>query len=332
MRIVALEEHFKPDGFARNMDRAVLASRGWTEAGPHLSSRAVIDRLREAGPERIADMDRAGITLQVLSLGGSGAELLAGDDAVREARGFNDRIHAIAHEHPGRFAGLAHLPMADPAAAADELERAVRELGLTGAMINGTIDDRFLDDARFEPLLARAEALDVPLYLHPNLPPESVVGAYYDGLPDAARWKLAGPGFGWHVETGLHVVRLAVSGALDRHPGLKLVVGHMGECLPFMIDRLDDIFADFASANLHRGLGQTIRDHVWITTSGFFSLAPFMAALMTFGEDRILFSVDYPHSANSVGAEFLRRLPVSEQARRKIAHGNADRLLRLARD
>jgi hypothetical protein len=236
-------------------------------------------------------------------------------------------LKGIVDEHPDRFAGFAHLPMSAPEAAADELQRAVEELGFCGAMINGVTDGRFLDDARFEPILARAVKLDVPLYLHPNIPPESVRKAYYDGLPGMSGFLLSTGGWGWHAEVAVHVLRLAVSGTLDRHPALKLIIGHMGEGLPAMFGRFDQAFRGVT--HLKRSVSQTILDQVWITTSGFFTLPPFMAALLSFGADRILFSVDYPFASISAGMSFLEQLPLSPEDRRKIAHGNADQLLKL---
>lgn len=274
-------------------------------------------------------MDRAGISLQVLSAGGPGAELLDLQDGQQFAREFNDRLMRLTTGSPTRFAGFAHLPMADPEAAADEMERAVTQLGLKGAMINGTIDDLFLDDPRFDPVLVRADRLGVPIYIHPGSPPEPMRRLYYTGLPGDADLLLSGPGFGWHAETAVHVLRLVLSGILDRHPGLKLIVGHMGEGLPAMIDRIEETFADFADEHLQRSVKTTIADQLWITTSGLFSLAPFSAALLAFGADRLMFLVDYPFSSNETATRFLADLPESAEDRMKIAHGNADALLGL---
>ena len=220
--------------------------------------------------------------------------------------------------------------MSDPEAAADELERAVAELGFKGAMVNGTAAGLFLDDPQFEPILARAERLGAPLYLHPGLPPEPVRRAYYHGLPGEAGLLLSGPGFGWHAETAVHVLRLVLAGALARHPRLRLIVGHMGEGLPTMMGRIDDTFDGFAAQHLGRSVSQTLLEQLWITTSGFFTLPPFLATLLAFGAERILFSVDYPFSANATATSFLETLPVSPGDKAKIAHANADALLGLS--
>jgi predicted TIM-barrel fold metal-dependent hydrolase len=272
-------------------------------------------------------MDAGGITQQVISATMPGADLLDGQEGVRFATRTNDELARAVRAHPTRFSGFAHLPMRTPEAAADELERAVRDLGFRGAMINGLTEDRFLDDPRFEPVLERAAALAVPIYLHPNVAPKAVFDAYYDNLPGMSGALLASGVFGWHSETAIHVFRLALSGTLERHPGLTIIVGHMGEMLPFMLARADDVLMNHGG--LARPISEIIIDRVFITTAGFFSVPPFLTALATFGVDRILFSVDYPYNSNLPGKTLLESIPVSPTDLMKIAHGNADRLLGL---
>jgi predicted TIM-barrel fold metal-dependent hydrolase len=219
--------------------------------------------------------------------------------------------------------------MRTPSAAADELERAVMECGLKGALISGTIDGKFLDAPQFEPVLACAERLDVPLHIHPGVPPERVRAAYYDGLPGEASFGLVIAGWGWHAEVAVHILRLALSGTLDRHPRLKLLIGHMGEGLPIMIERIERVFTCYGNTHLERNAARAIVEQVWVSTSGFSSVPAFLAAFMTFGPDRLLFSVDYPFGNNLAAVAFLKNLPVSPEDREKIAHKNADSLLRL---
>jgi predicted TIM-barrel fold metal-dependent hydrolase len=329
MQAIALEEHVAfPDLIAR-IDPARRAARGYPESGATPAFMRVADRLAEIGPVRLADMDGAGIALQILSASGPGASLLPPAEAVVFARAFNDRLAEAIARHPTRFAGFAHLPLTAPEQAAAELERAVQRLGFKGAMINGTVEGRFLDDPAFTPVLAAAEALGVPLYLHPDLPPPEVGAAYFRGLPEEAGFLLSGPGYGWHAETALHVLRLVLAGTLDRHPRLRLIVGHLGEGLPFYLQRIDEVFADFAARRLARKPSAALADQLYVTTSGFFSLPPFLAALLAFGVDRLLFSVDYPFAANAAGRAFLDALPLPPAEREKIAHLNARRLFRL---
>lgn len=330
MRIVALEEHFMAPDLVLAMDPGLIAARGYPGPEEELGPMERRQALADLGEGRLRLMDAAGISLQVLSVAGPGADLLPPVEGLGVARELNDRLARVIGAHPGRYAGFAHLPMTAPKAAADELERAVRAFGFHGAMIKGLTAGRFLDDPVFAPILARAETLNVPIYLHPGIPPAAVREAYYDGLPGNLPFMMATAGWGWHAETAVHVLRLVLSGTLDRYPNLQLIIGHMGEGLPAMLARCDQAFGGETPRFLQRSVSQTILDQVYVTTSGFFTLPPFMAALLTFGADRILFSVDYPFSQNASGRAFLDSLPVSSADKIKIAHGNADRLLRLA--
>jgi predicted TIM-barrel fold metal-dependent hydrolase len=320
MRLVALEEHFLSPSLIE--ERFAPEKRNLAWLTPRLRA-----ELSDLGTNRLRDMDAGGISQQVLSASMPGADLLDGDSGVDFAVKMNNRLAEAVRAYPHRFAGFAHLPMRQPPAAADELERTVRDLGFRGAMINGLTDGRFLDDSRFEPILSRAARLGVPIYIHPNLPPEAVYEAYYAGLPGMASPLLASGIFGWHSEAAIHVFRLALSGAFERHPDLTVIVGHMGEMLPFMLARADAVL--IGTAGFTERISKLIVDRVYITTSGFFSIPPFLTALTTFGVDRIMFSVDYPFSSNLTGKSLMDVLPVSASDRQKIAHGNADRLLKL---
>jgi len=326
MRIVALEEHFAVPSLVRRINPDAIARHGFPPGLPA----NLADKLSDLGAPRLAEMDAAGITVHVLSSSGPGADLLDGQEGVAFARDINDVLAKAVANHPDRFAGFAHLPMRSPQAAADELERAVRDLGFCGALINGLTEGRFLDDPRFEPILARAERLDVPIYLHPNLPPRSVFDAYYGGLPHMTGFRLSTAAWGWHSETAIHVLRLVLSGALDRHRRLKLIVGHMGEGLAAMLVRADKILTPEAP-HLQRSVSQTVLDHVSVTTSGLFTRPPLDTLLAVFGADRVMLSIDYPYSSNQLGRDFLDSLKLPAAELEKFAHGNADRLLKLRR-
>lgn len=325
MRVVALEEHFKVPSLVRRIDPAAIAQRGF----PAGFGAPLEKTLAELGAPRIADMDAAGITVHVLSVSGPGADLVDGAEGIALAREMNDVLAKGVADHPDRLAGFAHLPMRSPDAAADELERAIRDLGFRGALINGLTQDRFLDHPSFEPILARAEELNVPIYLHPGIPPEPVRKAYYDALPGLAGFRLATAAWGWHSEVAVHVLRLVLSGALDRHPRLQLIIGHMGEGLAAMLARSNRILAEQAT-HLKRSVSQTILDQVWVTTSGLFTQPPLDVALAVFGIDRVMFSIDYPYSSNRTGRDFLDALKLPAADLEKFAHGNADRLLKLS--
>ncbi len=290
--------------------------------------RQIEEQLADLSETRLADMDAAGIDVQVLSHMVPGPEALEPARARTFASEANNHLAKTVAAHPARFAGFAALPMSDPAAAADELERAVKTLGFSGALVNGMVQGRFLDDSVFEPVLARAESLGVPIYIHPSFPPQSVMDAYFGGLDPLQSLMLATAGWGWHSETALHTLRLIISGVFDRHPRLKLIIGHMGEMLPFMLARIDHILTPL-SPKLRQRVADYFQTNIWITTSGVFTEPPFQCALSVLGADRILFAVDYPFSANKVGRAFLDAAPISKADRAKIAHGNAEHLLGL---
>jgi uncharacterized protein len=317
MHTIALEEHHASPEYVAKVAPELRDYPGLT------------DKLCEAGDRRIAEMDSAGIDVQVLSLGTPGVEQLDAAEAVAVAREENDCRAAIVHAYPERFAGFATVPTAAPQAAADELERTVREYGFRGVLINGHTRGRYLDDAFFAPILERTEALGVPLYLHPAPPPQAVIDASYGGLAPWVTARLATWAWGWHIETAVHVLRLIVSGVFDRYPGLQVIVGHLGEGLASMMPRIEaGLPAEVIG--LSRPVGAYFRENLHYTISGFTYDAVFLDLLLQVGADRIMFSTDYPNWPMSASRKFLDHLPVNPDVRERIAHGNAERLLQLA--
>jgi 2,3-dihydroxybenzoate decarboxylase len=315
-KVIALEEHY--------FDREVAAH--FTGAGPERQPE-LRERLFDLGAHRLREMDEAGIDVQVLSHSAPSLQRLEADLAVPLARRANDRLHEVVEKNSARFAAFAALPTADPRAAADELERAVAKLGFKGAMLHGlTQQGEFLDLPRFWPIYERAAALDVPIYIHPALPHRAVVDAYYKdylekfpGLMTAA--------WGFTVETATQGIRLVLSGVFDRHPGLKIILGHLGESLPFSAWRID--MALSRPGNTASAFRDTFRSHFWITTSGNFSTPALLCCVLEMGADRILFSVDYPFVPNPPGVKWMRDVPLGPEDRRKILSLNARRLLKL---
>ena len=328
MRVVALEEHFTVPALVKRIDPEAARRRGFRPRTARPTGPSLAELLPDMGEKRLASMDAAGITVEVLSNTGPGPDLVPGAEGIAVAREMNDHLAAAVARQPSRFAGFAVLPMQSPDACADELRRAVRDLRFVGALINGTTEGRFLDHPSYDGLLAAAVELDVPIYIHPHLAPEPVRQAYYSDLPAGASRVIEQAGWGWHSETAIHLLRLVVAGVLDRHPRLKLIIGHMGEMLPMMLDRIDSVFAADID-HLQRPISRTILDQVWITTSGMFSEPPLLAALLTFGIDRIMFSVDYPYSPHAKGRAFLDRIALAPAEMAKFTHGNADALLKL---
>jgi len=312
--VVALEEHYWDAELAAGFK------------SPEVNNRDLRPKLESLGELRLKAMDDAGIDVQVLSHGAPATQRLEGEAAVAMARGVNDRLHAAILAHPGRFAGFGVLPTADPKAAADELERVVDKLGFKGAMVHGIANGVFFDDRRFWPIYERAQALDVPLYIHPAMPHPAVIEAYYkDYVKDFPSILTAGWGF--TVETATQGIRIVLSGVLDAYPRVKLILGHMGEGLPFSLWRIDQALS--RRGNRAASFREAFREHFWITTSGNFSTPALLCSIMEMGVDRIMFSVDWPYVDSGPGVEWIENVPLSTEDKHKIMHGNAQRLLKM---
>jgi predicted TIM-barrel fold metal-dependent hydrolase len=317
---ITLEEHFVTESY--------LKATGAEEASAPPQFQQLRSQLLDLGEGRIAAMDEAGIDLQLLSLAALGFDKLDPLTATSVLHDANDELAAAVRTYPTRFGGFATLNLNDPAEAVNELERCVQTLGFKGAMLNGTVEGEFLDQTRFFPVFEAADALGVPIYLHPAPPPKTVQQAYFSGLPGDAGHLLSIAGWGWHAETGLHILRLIVSGLFDRLPNLQIVIGHMGEGLPYALARSSQVLA-----RSNQGLKRTVADYfhqnIHVTTSGYFTQPPFQCALEVVGIDRLMYSVDYPFSPNTNGRTFLDALTLSEQDRAKLTHTNAETLFKL---
>ncbi len=323
MRIITLEEHFATPGFldgpGQDLKNAALKFEG--------RATRLIEQLTDIADKRIAAMDAAGIDMQVLSLTSPGTEQLDAADAIALSREVNDFLAAGVKKNPKRFAGFATLPTAAPDKAAAELESRMKSGGFVGAVINGHNRGRYLDDKFFWPILECAEKLNAPIHIHPTRPPQAVVDAYYSGFSPLLDDMFASPGWGWHIETAVHVIRLILGGAFDRFPKLQLVIGHLGEGLMSMFQRLDNMTP--AMTKLKKPVTSYLRENVHYTFSGFNFPATFLDLLLEVGVDRIMFSVDHPYQPMAAGKAFLEQIPVSAADRERIAHGNAEKLLGL---
>jgi 2,3-dihydroxybenzoate decarboxylase len=313
--VIALEEHYT--------DPAVMAraSGGGARRLANLQ-----DKLTDLGGVRLGEMDAAGIDFQVISHAPSPIQQLDPTEARALATQANDRLHDAVDRNPDRFAAFAGLPTRDPRAAADELERTVTHLGFKGAMIHGRSHEEFHDLQKFWPIYERAQYLDVPIYIHPGPPHPAMQQAYYaDYLADYP--GLTGAAWGFTIDTANQVLRMILSGLFEAYPNLKIIVGHMGEGIPFLVDRIDEA--------LNRPGGKPIAfkkiftEHFWITTSGHFSTPALMCALLELGIDRILFSVDWPYVDNQPGMDWMATLPVSATDKEKMFNANARALLKL---
>ena len=311
-RVIALEEHYYDPDIAA------------TFAGNQRPN--IRERLDDLSTLRLKEMDEAGIDVQVISHAPPATQNMNADTAFEMAVRANTRLRETVDTKPDRFAGFATLPMPEPSAAADELERAVTRLGFKGALVHNSTNGVFFDDKRFWPVFERAQALDVPLYVHPCAVHPAVVEAYfrdymgeYPGLTTAA--------WGYTVETATVAIRLVLSGVFEAYPDLKIIIGHMGESIPFSLWRIDQALT--RPGNKQVSFRESFCDHFYITTSGNFSTPALLCSMLEIGVDRILFSIDYPFVENPPGTQWMEQVPLSAEDRQKILNGNAARLLRL---
>lgn len=347
MKVIGFEEHYKLPAIseAHRKDAAgsgmqLLRKAGYGSTGAEGEWPPGVNDL---GTGRIAAMDAAGIDVQILSHSVPGPETLEPAAAVELAREANDTVASALVAHPDRLRGFATLPMRDPEAAAGELERVVREQGFVGALINGHVNGRYLDETFFWPVFEAAEALGVPIYLHPTVPPQPVIDAYYGGFGEKISARLSVAGVGWHIDTGIHCLRLILGGVFDRFPSLQVIVGHQFEALSWMGWRADYSFP-VTETGLKRTVKEYLRENFYggILAGDFFDQEPgvvdptwslsftaYLAMVNVIGIDRIVFTSDYPYGNMKACRRFLDQMPITPADKEKIAHLNAERLLGL---
>ena len=338
MKLICIEEHVVDAELGKAVYPALQAEAGYMADWESRVTDVPVDNgrpalisfkdslalARDAGAGRIANMDQYGIDVQVLSCS-TAAQLAPADVAVDLVRAANDRMAAAVHANPGRLGGFAALPWQHPEAAADELERSVKDLGFVGALLQGRPGRTFLDDERYAPVLSKLHELKVPLYLHPGFPLLQVQEPYYGGLDKEISARLSLFGWGWHNEAGIQVIRMMLSGQFDKFPNLQVISGHWGEMVPFYLQRLDDTIP-LAASRLSKTITETYKQHVYVTPSGMLDVPHFEFTYKVLGVDRILYSIDYPYVTLTGSREFLESLPISQADKEKIAHGNAEKL------
>ena len=312
--VIALEEHY--------WDKELAADAQGVERNPNITTRL----LEESGEIRLKEMDEAGVDIQVLSHGAPSAQKLTGEEAPAIVERVNDRLAAFVKTKPDRFAAFGALATCNPAASANELERIVTRHGFKGAMIHGLTSGQFLDDKKFWPIFERAEKLDVPIYLHPSLPHPAVMDAYYkDYLKDFPMVIRAAWGF--TVETATQAIRLVLSGVFEKYPNLKIILGHLGETLPFLVWRVDQALSRPGAKSI--SFRDVFCGHFYLTTSGNFSNPALLCCVQEMGVDRIMFAIDWPFVANPLGTNWVDTIPLCEEDKIKILSGNAKRVLRM---
>jgi hypothetical protein len=350
MKIIGFEEHYgNPvihEAAMKANDPYGLVLESLKKAGhfPDDSKTGFPAGIYDLGQGRIDAMDAAGIDVQILSYATPSAERLdpsLSRDLTRQA---NDSVAAAVSKYPDRLLGFATLPLLDPAASVRELERTVRNLGFVGAMINGNINGRFLDDKFFWPVLECAEALEVPIYLHVQIPPKAVVDAYYSGFAPEISAFFSIAGAGWHIENGVHCLRMILGGVFDRFPKLQVIVGHNLEILSWAAWRMDYSFPLGRNGGLKRTIKEYLRENLYggilageyvgqepgaIDSGWNLAYQAYMGMANTVGIDRVVFTTDYPYGDMKAARKFFDQMPIDVDDKEKIAHLNAERLLGL---
>jgi predicted TIM-barrel fold metal-dependent hydrolase len=316
LRFIGAEETFSTHELMVLNDRLFLEDTG----------------LAEIGPRRIGAMDEAGINVQILSAHTPGVQNVPGQEGIDFAYRLNKMlVDGPMATYPGRFQAFATLPLQNPEASADELERAVREDGFLGCLTNGIIGKKFLDHPDFEPVLARAEALDVPIYIHPGLPPDEVFQIYYSNMRPEYQKEyqdqvLSISAYGWHQEVVTQCLRMITSGVFDRFPKLQIIIGHMGEGLPFFYKRIVEKMSEVTERTLDKPFEQYFHDNFWFTTSAFFQDELLDLLLKYISVDRVMFATDYPFANMKEGTDWFRAVNLPREAKEKIAFRNAEKL------
>lgn len=318
MKKIALEEHFITSDFLQDTRRVDFAGMNQENATDFQN------RLLDFDDLRLKAMDEAGIEISVLSLTDPGIQGIPDAAlAIELSRKTNDFLAERIAKNPKRFRGFACLPLQDPVSAANELERCVRQNGFVGGLVNGQTQGSYLDEEKFHPFWKKVEELNVPIYLHPGNP-QHMPNNYKD------QHELAGPLWGWTVETGTHALRMVFSGLFDLFPGIRIILGHMGETIPYLLWRLDSRWKIIKHPKqLRKSPSQYIRENFYVTTSGMCSNGPLNCAIHELGEERVMFSVDYPYESSKTAAQFIELAPVSKKVLEKICYENAKNVLNL---
>lgn len=324
MKTIGTEEHFVTEEVVAAW--SLLDSSACEDSPASVPPGEMGERLREVGDRRIAAMDKAGLDVQVISLTSPGLQNLAADEATRLQVETNDRIAELVRAHPDRFQGFATLATPAPAAAAQELQRAVSRLGLHGALLFGRTGQRNLDHRDNWPIFEAAASLRAPLYIHPQVPQPRVRAALYAGFGDAIDNAFATHGIGWHYESGVQFLRLALAGTFERFPDLRVILGHWGEVVLFFLDRADGLAAQ---AKLPRTFSEYARRNAYVTAGGVYSRRYLRWAVEVVGAERVLFATDYPYRPGPDGGveHFLQAAGLDRSEQERIAAGNWEALV-----
>lgn len=332
MKIIALEEHLSSKTIGTAVAKTIQEAYPYTQQfmHPEAADAPSVPDLFELGEKRIAELDKAGIEMEIVSYTNP-TQWLTGDDAVTLAKQANDMLFNAVKPYPARFRAFATLPWNNPHAAADELRRTVNELGFVGTLISGRpqTGNVFLDDKMYDPVWQSLTELDVPVYIHPNYTSIDACNAYYSGMSPQINTILSTYGYGWHYEAGIQVIRMILAGVFEKYSTLKVISGHWGEMVPYFLARLDQMFKPEVT-----GLSDTIsniyKKHVWISPSGIYDTDSLKFCVNKIGIDKLVFSADWPYVPMDDARTFMDNAPLSDLDKEKFSHLNAEKLLHIS--
>ncbi len=333
MKLITVEEHYMSKAVNEQYMQVMMKISSPAIQARLIGLQSFVDNnklITDLDKLRISTMDKQGVDIQVISYGNNSPSDLPAKYAIPLCEQANNELAKAISTHPTRFAGLAVLPVDDPEAAADELTRTVKELGFKGASLNGVFNGMFFDNPRYLCIFERAVELDVPIYFHPGFVDEKISDYYFK----SSEWSnevtgiFSAYGYGWHMDVGLHMMRMILSGIFNKLPNLKLITGHWGELVPYFFDRIDEMLPKEVTG-LGANFSEIYKKHAYITPSGIVSKAPAMLAIGEIGADNIMWSHDYPYVKRDDIKEFLNNLPISENDKEKIAYKNAEKIFKL---
>jgi len=323
IKLIATEEHFHPPTYLTDPEIKATIKNDADLA------RIRTEHAHEFAKERVAKMDAGGIDKEILLAGLAQLGDLTGDEEVKIASELNKFLLEIIKSSPGRFEGFVTVPTSVPEAAVEEISLAITEYGFKGVLLFANLHGRYLDDMFFDPILKKTDSMGVPIYLHPTPPSQIVFDTLYAGnYPKEVSQRFSTAGWGWHIEVAVHLLRATFSGVFDRYPKLQFIIGHLGEALPYMLQRLDSRIPQKVS-KLERPISAYLRENVYYTISGWNFLPSFLTMYMQVGADRIMFSVDTPNADMIETANFLNNLPICDTDKRRIGYENAEKLLKI---
>ncbi|EAC5829788.1 amidohydrolase [Listeria monocytogenes] len=332
MKIITIEEHFESEVITNEINKVtgnLVSGQVSPEMFQYMQKELPSAAEMQDTEKRLAFMDQHGIDIQVLSYGNNSPQNLDPKISVALCKRANDELAKVIQQNPTRFAGFAVLPVGSPEDAAIELKRAVEELGFKGALVKGQFENKYFDNRFYYPIFEMAEKLDVPISFHPSFTPETITEQYFasDAWSDVVTGVFSSAGFGWHMDVGIQVVRMILSGIFDKLPNLKIITGHLGEMVPMFLNRMDNTLGHWTT--LERKISDYYRTNVYVTPSGLLYQNEWKFLLNELDENHLIYALDYPFVKPENARTFLDTLDLTDEVKAKIAHENAEKLLHL---